>query len=64
LSIVRNFDLKPLDVNSWKIPPNAFNYSEAELDFIAMGFEQLHSNEYITIAYQFYVTVSKGEYTK
>jgi hypothetical protein len=35
LSIVRSFGLNPRDVNSWKISPNAFSHSEADLDFIA-----------------------------
>jgi hypothetical protein len=38
LSIVWSLGLKPRDVNSWKMPPNDFNHSDVDLDFIAMGF--------------------------
>jgi hypothetical protein len=52
LSIVCKFGLNPSDVNSWKMPPNAFNHSEADFDFVALGLMQLQSNEYTTITYQ------------
>jgi hypothetical protein len=37
LSIVCSFGLNPRDVNYWKMPPNYFNHSEADFDFIATG---------------------------
>jgi hypothetical protein len=35
------------------MPQNDFNHSEADFDFIAMGFMQLQSNEYTIITHQF-----------
>jgi hypothetical protein len=37
LSIVCSFGLNQRDVNSWKMPPNDFNHSEADFVFISTG---------------------------